>query len=63
MAAQCHGIEKCLRRVLVGAVTSVQYRQIHPAGVRETVSSARGRMTHNDGVRAHGLERQGGVLE
>ena len=49
--------------MLVGAVTGIEDREVHPAGVRKTVSRTRGRMTHDDCVRAHGLERQRGVLE
>ena len=49
--------------MLVGTVTRVEDRQIHPAGVRETVCGARRGVAHDHRVRAHGLQRECGVLQ
>ena len=42
MAAQRHGIQERLSRMLVGAVTRVEDREIHPPGVSQAVSRTRG---------------------
>ena len=41
VTTQGHCVKECLRRMLVGAVACVEDRQVHPAGVRETVCGTR----------------------
>ena len=62
-APQRHGVQKGLSGVLVGAVTGVEDRHVDPAGVGQQVCGAAGGVAHDDGVRPHGHDRLGGVLE
>ena len=62
-ASQRHGVQKGLGGVLVGAVTCVEDRHVDPAGVGQQVRGTAGGVAHDDGVRPHGHDRLGGVLE
>ena len=49
--------------MLVGAVARVEDRHVDPAGVGQQVRGTAGGVAHDDGVRPHGHDRLGGVLE
>ena len=63
VAADRERVEQGLRRVLVRAVAGVDDRAADPAGRGEPVRGARGAVPDDDGVGAHRLEGQRGVLE
>ncbi len=63
VAAHREGVEQGLRGVLVRAIPRVDHRAADPAAVGEPVRRAAGAMAYDDGVGAHRLEGEGGVLE
>src|SRR5213080_933964 len=61
MVSQRQGIQQCLRRVLVTAVTRVHDARVDPAG--DAMWRSRGTMSYDDGVDAHRGDRLHRVAE